>query len=128
MKTTSPAEDFLSTLKENLRLLLLATGYLFGLQDGHGKDLKEVAPKSVPLLDGDLGQALFRFRDVLLTLWERAGEWASYDEFLALNAPTEALLNDLDLYVRTHHRRRPGIYGDSSARSACLGNLWCDQL
>jgi hypothetical protein len=53
------------------------------------------------LLDGDLGQALFRFRDVLLTLWERAGEWASYDEFLALNAPTEALLNDLDLYVHT---------------------------
>lgn len=93
--------DFLAVLHKNLRLLLMAAGYLFGLADGLGRDLVAVAPKSAPLLKNELGQALMRFREVLLTLWERTGEWTSFDEFLSLNTATEALLNELDLYVYT---------------------------
>lgn len=96
-----PLEDFLAVLKTNLRLLMMAAGYLFGLADGLGRDLEAVAPKSAPLLQKDLGQAITRFHDVLLMLWDSAGQWTTFDEFLALNVPAEALLNDLDLYVHT---------------------------
>ena len=42
-----------------------------------------------------------RFQEVLQALWDRDSAWESYDEFLALNGPSEALLNDLDLYIHT---------------------------
>lgn len=94
-------EELLEVLQHNLRMVLLAAGYLFGLADGLEKNLTEVAPQSAPLLEEDLGQAIMRFHDVLLALWEHRGEWADFDEFLTLNDPTEALLNGLDIYVRT---------------------------
>ena len=93
-------EEFLEVLRRNLRTLFISSGYLLGLSDGLEKDLATVAPKSAPLLEEKLGRAIMRFHDVLLALWERDGAWESYDEFLELNRPAEALLNDLDLYVR----------------------------
>ena len=107
-------EKFLEVLKDNFRMVLLAAGYLLGLGDGLEKDLTEAAPKSAPLLEEDLGQAIMRFHEVLLTLWERDSAWTSYDEFLELNDPTEALLNDLDLYVDTTDEG--GVYIDIPAR------------
>ncbi|MDR4485707.1 MAG: hypothetical protein R3B95_21365 [Nitrospirales bacterium] len=107
-------EEFLEVLKQNLHMVLLAAGYLFGLGDGLEKDLTEVAPKSTPLLQEDLGQAIMRFHAVLLALWEHRREWASYDEFLTLNGPAEALLNDLDLYVHTEDEGR--VYIDIPPR------------
>jgi hypothetical protein len=94
-------EEFLEVIQHNLRMVLLAAGYLFGLSDGLERDMTDVAPKSAPLLKEDLGQAIMRFHDVLLELWEHRAEWTSYDEFLVLNDPAEALLNDFDLYVST---------------------------
>ncbi len=94
-------EDFLIILKHNLRMVLLSAGYLFGLSDGLEKKMDVIAPKSAALLEEDLGQAIMRFHEVLLTLWERDSAWESYDEFLELNGQAEALLNDLDLYVHT---------------------------
>jgi hypothetical protein len=94
-------EEFLEILRHNLRVLLLAAGYLFGLVDGLKKDFPNIAPKSAPLLREDLGQAIMQFHRVLVDLWKQVGKWASYDEFLKINVKAEALLNDLDLYVST---------------------------
>lgn len=107
-------EEFLEVLGHNLRMVLLAAGYLFGLGDGLEKDLTEVAPQSAPLLEEDLGQAIMRFHEELLRLWEHRRKWASYAEFLTLNVPAEALLNDLDLYVHTTDESR--VHMDIPAR------------
>jgi len=107
-------EEFLKVLKHNLRMVLLAAGYLFGLGDGLEKNLTEVAPQSAPFLEEDLGQAIMLFHNVLLGLWENLPKWASYDELLKLNGPCEALLNDLDLYVHTTNEGQ--VYIDIPAR------------
>lgn len=92
-------DELLAVVKHNFRLTLLAAGYLFGWCDGHGWEVSDVALRSAALLSEDGAEQLWRIRDVLLALWERRGEWESYDEFLEINDPTEALLNELEFFV-----------------------------
>ena len=92
-------EDLFAVIKHNFNLMLLATGYLFGLCDGLEKPVTDVAPRAAALLNGDDAKQLWRFRDVLLMLWGRLGKWQSYDEFTELNRPTEILLNELEFFV-----------------------------
>ncbi|MCA9469252.1 MAG: hypothetical protein KC643_27930 [Nitrospira sp.] len=112
-------EEFLEILGHNLRMVILSAGYLFGLCDGLNKDFSEVAPQSAPLLQEPLGLSIMRFHSVLLALWENRGEWTSYNEFLAMNAPAEALLNDLDLFVHTTDDGM--VYMDIPARLEHVG-------
>jgi len=107
-------ENFLVVVKYNFHMMLLATGYLFGLCDGLETPATDVAPRAATLLNQDDATQLWRIRDVLLALWGRLGEWQSYDEFTEINRPTEALLNELDLFV--HVTDKDELYVDVPVR------------
>lgn len=92
-------DELLAVIKHNFQLTLLATGYLFGRCDGVDREMSDIAPRSAVLLSEDGAGQLWRIHDVLLVLWERRGKWESYDEFMELNNPAEALLNELDFFV-----------------------------
>ncbi|GEM_PF-3838471 len=107
-------DEFLQVLAYNLRIVLLSAGYLFGLLDAKESEMAEIAPRSASLFDEPEGQMISRFHPVLLDIWERRGEWDSFDEFLALNRPAENMLNDLDCYLSTTNDNQ--VYIDIPAR------------
>lgn len=92
-------EDLMKVIKHNFYLLLLAAGYVFGLADGLEKELAEITPRSAILLGDEDMRQLREIHQVLLMLWQNRGEWNDFTEFLAINRPTEKLLEELEFFV-----------------------------
>lgn len=90
-------DKFLDVVKQNLHIILLATGYLLGLNDAQ-EDGKSPAADATKLLESADSKELHAFHEVLLAIWENCAEWKSYDELLELNRPTFALLHSLEVY------------------------------
>jgi len=90
-------DSFLEIVRNNFRIMLLATGYLLGLNDAQD-DATSPAPKATELLLSAECQELLAYQEVLRDLWSKRDQWTGYDVFLALNEPTLSLLHSLELY------------------------------
>jgi hypothetical protein len=90
-------ENFLDEVAHNLRLALLATGYALGIQDALTA-YNEPDPALQSLLNDPESAELLAFHPPLLKIWDRRGEWTTYDEIVQLNQPTLALLHSLHLF------------------------------
>jgi hypothetical protein len=76
-----------------LAFILEHAGDLLGHYDGLGMPLLDGVPElHVALKELGLSNWVESYHQQLAELWDRRGEWTSFDEFLALNRHTERLL------------------------------------
>jgi hypothetical protein len=89
--------DFLEVVARNVRLVLLATGYLLGRADGE-RDTGEPTQEVLAALADERSRDLVAFRSCLAELWDRRETWSSYSDFLCINVPTLELLHGLEIF------------------------------
>jgi hypothetical protein len=90
-------DDFLEVVTHNVRLVLLATGYLLGRADGE-RDVGETTQEVQAALADTRSIDLVAFHPHLADLWDRRETWRSYSDFLCINAPTLQLLHRLEIF------------------------------
>ena len=89
--------DFVEVMKENLAMLLQATGYFLGLKDGE-EDRGTTNEATERLYEEPESESLVAFHGALQNLWEKRGNLSSFRDFLVLMEPTEKLLEEIGVY------------------------------